>query len=244
MRCRAVFSSVLATGLTLAFVPFGCASSIEAPRLYQVATRDESLVPSITAERLQACLETYQDQFSSGNIRVRYRVSVDKQGRVLSVETNDIPKSAPDFASCTRVSLREMTVPDQALRHRPGQSVGSTNGQTQAARGAMGDVLVVGAETELAELAVTAGGITVLLTIAIVLAVSGVTDIVDAIDEDQENKRRCNEMRTRCLHTYRSNQPGPLYGHSRCEKCRDVCVNSGGVWPSLVELGGKLRSCK
>ena len=244
MKVRTVFSSVKAAGLALALMPLGCASSIEAPESGHVVTGDELRVPRTTAVRLQECLETYQDEISSSYSAIRYRVNVDKHGRVVDVATNDIPKSAPDFAACTRVSLRDMNVPDRALRRGPGQSVGSTNNQTPAARGAMGDVLVSGAEVVLEELAVTAGGITMLFTISIVLAVSGVSDIVEAIDEDLENKRYCDEMRTQCLHTYRSNEFGPKHGHSRCQACYNECRGAGGVWPSIVWLGGRPRSCK
>lgn len=42
----------------------------------------------------------------------------------------------------------------------------------------------------------------------------------------------CDDHFTKCLDTDVADIPGPLWGHSQCHACRDVCVQNGGVWPS------------
>jgi hypothetical protein len=125
-------------------------------------------------------------------------------------------------------------------------ATGSTNGQTPDARGLMGTTTVfgLGAEVTLEELLVGVAGTTVVFTVAIVVAASGVKDIVEAIDEDQENRRRCNEKRNECLDTYRSGRGGPTWNHSRCQACYGACIGLKGEWPSHVYLDRKFVSCK
>lgn len=48
----------------------------------------------------------------------------------------------------------------------------------------------------------------------------------------QEIKKNCDEGFTRCLDTAVQSQRGPLYKHSQCAACRDVCVQNKGVWPA------------
>ena len=45
-------------------------------------------------------------------------------------------------------------------------------------------------------------------------------------------KESCDDMFTACLGTSIAGIPGPLYGHSQCHACRDLCVQLGGTWPA------------
>lgn len=241
---RAVVALGLFGCVALTLMPLGCASSMENTPFRQVASGAGAPLPQTTAARLQECVETYGDQLSSSYSKVHYRVRVDPGGRIVDVATSEVAEDAPDFAACTRIVLRDMTVSERMLSFRHSGSLGSTNGQTPAARGLMGDVTVLGAEVALQELLVGVAGTTVVFAVIVVLAVSGVKDIVEAVDEDQENRRRCNEKRTECLQTYRSGKDGPTRGASRCQACYNTCVGLKGEWPSHVYLDRKFVSCK
>jgi hypothetical protein len=243
-RMRAFAALGLFGCVTLTLMPLGCASSLDNAPFHQVASGNDPPMPETTSARLQECVETYRDQLPADYARVHYRVQVDKRGRIVDIETNDIPEDAPDFAACTRVVLRDMKVSDGMFTYRHSPSTGSTGGQTPAARGLMGTTTVLGAEIALEELLVGAAGTTVVFAVVLVVVASGVKDVVEAIDEEQENRRRCDEKLTECLDTYRSSRPGPLWKHSRCIGCRDVCMRLGGEWPSRIELGGRFVSCK
>lgn len=51
----------------------------------------------------------------------------------------------------------------------------------------------------------------------------------------QEFNKRCNEEFTLCLHTATQGKHGPLFNHSHCFTCRDVCMRNRGVWPAEVD---------
>jgi hypothetical protein len=48
----------------------------------------------------------------------------------------------------------------------------------------------------------------------------------------QETKKHCDEEFTRCLETPTQSKRGPLYKHSQCVGCRDLCVQAKGRWPA------------
>ncbi|WP_375771256.1 hypothetical protein NR798_10260 [Archangium gephyra] len=53
----------------------------------------------------------------------------------------------------------------------------------------------------------------------------------------QEFKKICYAKYTGCLDTAVQGIDGPLYKHSQCVACRDVCMQNKGAWPS--EANGK-----
>lgn len=48
----------------------------------------------------------------------------------------------------------------------------------------------------------------------------------------QEFKKICYEKYTGCLETAVQGIDGPLYKHSQCVACRDLCMQKKGAWPS------------
>lgn len=225
-------------------LPLGCAGSIEPAQPRQTASNGKRSLPPITEARLQECVETYHHQLSSIYQEVHYRVKVDGEGRIVDVETSEALVDGQDFAACVRVVLREMAVPNWVFALRKEYTHASTKAQTSAARGAIGDVTVMGVEVVLEELLAVVGGTTVLFAVVIVLAEGGVANAVEAIEETTANRRRCDDKRTACLDTYRASRPGPTYGSSRCEACHNLCIALEGEWPSHVTLGGRQLSCK
>ena len=112
--------SALAACLALAFVPIGCTNSIlMAPARYHEQNPDAvDLLPSITVERLQECVEQYGHQLDGSSYQVHVEVHEDPDGFHRKVELSGIPDSAPDLAACTRITRCEMNWPTRSLRRR------------------------------------------------------------------------------------------------------------------------------
>jgi hypothetical protein len=105
--------------------------------------------------------------------------------------------------------------------------------------------MVLGTEVALEELLIGAAGTTVVFGVLIVVAVSGVKDVVEAIDDWKEIEKECDRQRTECLMSHVADEDGGLHKHSRCHLCREACMKNGGVWPSRVRgFRGGLLSCQ
>jgi hypothetical protein len=57
----------------------------------------------------------------------------------------------------------------------------------------------------------------------------------------QEIRKRCNEEFNTCLNSPIQNIPSGTSGHSLCWPCKDVCMQSNGVWPVALWDG---RPCR
>jgi hypothetical protein len=64
--------------------------------------------------------------------------------------------------------------------------------------------------------------------------VIGVVVAAAAIVAELERAESCDDMFSACLGTSIAGIPGPLYGHSQCHACRDLCVQLGGAWPATA----------
>lgn len=236
-----ITAMVMGGATILSLLPLGCASSSgEMPRR-MASGKHEPRVPEITAARLQECVESHHHELSTAVYVVHYHVQVDKRGRVLDVSTKDIPASARDFATCTRIVLRDMTLSQQVISE---QWLSRTNDRAGMDRNALGTVTVMGAEVALEEILAGASGVNVLFAISIGLAMSGVKDIADAYDDYKEARRRCNEKRNECLETPIASKEGPKWKHSLCDGCFNVCMQNEGDWPSRIRLGNRWFTCK
>jgi hypothetical protein len=51
----------------------------------------------------------------------------------------------------------------------------------------------------------------------------------------REISKICNEEFTKCLDSAAQSKRGPLFKHSHCHSCRDVCVRQKGTWPDAVD---------
>lgn len=53
----------------------------------------------------------------------------------------------------------------------------------------------------------------------------------------------CNEMMVACMLTSLADEPGSVFGQSRCLFCAEVCRRDGGVWPSQAPTTGVPVRC-
>jgi hypothetical protein len=126
----------------------------------------------------------------------------------------------------------------------PSSVVSSLNGRTVPTHGLLGTTVVVEPVIEFGRIFLRAGGTTILLVISIELAVSGVRDIAEAVDEWQEAKRKCHEQYLECLESPLASKFGSVYNATRCLWCRDSCVGAGGAWPPRVPAARGTVTCK
>ena len=105
-----------------------------------------------------------------------------------------------DVATCMMLALRAMTVPVSGLRARSGPAV-SKKTQTLAARGQVGFVFIPAAAAAVAELVLVSAGVTFIFAIGLKLVEAVAKDIEDVIDEEERNKRYCDEQLINCLAT-------------------------------------------
>jgi hypothetical protein len=69
------------------------------------------------------------------------------------------------------------------------------------------------------------------LALAAVVIVGAVV-VAAYIAAELAKAENCDDWFTACLGTKIASIPGPLYGHSQCHACRDLCVQLGGAWPA------------
>ncbi|TKC98528.1 hypothetical protein [Polyangium fumosum] len=174
--------------LTMAVVAFGCASNIEYPPLKQAPIVEGPHAPNKTIARLRWCVEEYGGDLGGRSFEFDYDVKVDEEGRAVSV-TSDVLNA--DFDGCTRAALRAMEVPPELLLTWMSRPLARGDGQTNAARGLAGNVLViVGVVVKLAPIIIEAAGVTILFTITLAIA----DEVIEAI-----RKYRPNPNLNRCL---------------------------------------------
>lgn len=171
-------------------MPLGCGGIEQAPPPAHAST-DGPRIPRITEDRLRACVSDYAEQLEERPHGINAKVQVDEAGRTQNVILEGIPDTAPDFAACTRVALRDMAVPSSVLRLRPGNVVGSTNGKTVSVRNELGNVVVVGVFLLLGELAVEYGGYTILFAISVELVHEAARALSRLSDECRQVKEVC-----------------------------------------------------
>ena len=225
-RLRMFVASAVCGFATLAVLPFGCAGSVDRPPLHRPS--NALALPNITAERLQECVDRYQEQLTASDYKVRILISNDAHGRTLDMTPTAIAEQAPDFAACTRVALRDMQIPEAVYGLRTRASEESSTGQTSAERNRLGTVTTAGAEIALEELIAAAGGTTVVFVVAIVVvAASGVADIADALTE----RERCRKVLDICIEKCTEEAiPSGSWSGDRFFKCRRRCLEAENCW--------------
>jgi hypothetical protein len=229
--------------LILAFLPLGCARSIRnAPIRYRAQHQyDAHLLRDITVERLQECVEAYGEQlgpldppFSHANGHVQ----VTPEGKVLDVQLTGIPDRAPDLAACTRITLREMTVPASVLSLRQKQTADSTNEQTVPRGNEIGNPIVlweIGAA--MAEFAAEHGGRIVLYTVTIEVLTAAAVTATQHVLATKRTHKQCLDHYVACVASKLYRDLGRGAGDSRCSLCAAKCRDNKGVWPEEVGSG-------
>ncbi len=227
-RNRALCISLLLSTTLLACVPDPVTPTMS----------EDSLIPAITAERLQACATEYGQQLDGQSYGVQATVQVDQDGRVVNVALDGMPPSAPDLAACARVTLREMAVPESVLRKRPAEPPISQQ-QSAPARGLMGNILVLGGAIAIGEIVAKSLGGTLIFAVVVDLVHTG----VKAISKVARIRKMCLENYVACVDTPMVYERGNNPNQTRCELCREICAHEE-KWPSQVDLFPGRGSCE
>jgi len=170
----------------MAFLPFGCGGAIEYPPLKQVSFIEARHAPNKTIARLRECVEEYGGRLRGGGFEFNYTVDVDEWGGAASVKSDVFHA---DFDGCTRAALRAIQFDPEVLLTWISDPFAQGEGQTNAARALVGNLVVAGVRIVLAPILIEAAGVTIVLVVAIVIT----EEVIEAI------KRRRPPNLNRCL---------------------------------------------
>jgi hypothetical protein len=232
-------AAIGATGLLSMGMPTGCSSSIPpAPELYRLQNQTNSrvLLPDVTVEQLQACVDESATNLDDGAKRVEATVQVNQDGQVLNVTLEGVPEGAADLATCTRLALRAMDVSALPLRShdapdekdRPAPS----GGNEMANPLVLGEALIV-----LAEFMAQHGGRAILYAVTLEVAAATTVAAVHELRKRRRKKDNCADYYEKCVETPLYYEEGMHIRNTRCNLCRVLCVNNNGEWPATSSLG-------
>ncbi len=218
-RCLSVIGFVGC--VMLAFVPLGCGSGLfgevhaqQAPSIRRPA------VPEWTVERLKACMHEYGGQLEPRQHVFSPNIQVNREGATVKVTTDDIPNTAPDFATCVRLALEDMSIPTELLNRPADRSLSSADTLTSAQRSQPGFiVVVVGVLAVFTELTLEAGAYTILFAITVELIDKAIDDVAELAKRQPNKHDRCV---TQCLHLLPS--PSGDLQSSEYRKCYRECM--------------------
>jgi hypothetical protein len=240
---RRIAVMVLAGCLALAFLPLGCASSIGTAslRYRKQHQNDDRRLPDMTIERLQECVETYGEQLGPLDPPLSHakgHVQVTPEGEVVDIQLTGIPDSAPDFAACVRITLRDMTVPASVLSLRQKETPGEANEQTVLRGNEVGNPMVlVELGAALAEFVAQHKGRIVLYTVTIeVLGAAAVVATQEMLKKKNNWRKKCTDGYVNCIMSPTGWGRGNTWNESRCGTCRNVCDANNGSWPPDIEM--------
>lgn len=225
---------LLACG-ALAIAP-GCGASNESVVTRYREENSGARIPDITAERLQGCVEEFGGQLEAESNRVEATVQVDAEGRTQGVSVAGVAEN--DFAACVRVALRDMAVPEMALRRKQ-----AATGQTAPKGNELANpVILWEVGVMLAELLAAHGGKTVLYAVSVevlsVVAVSGVNVYLK-----NKKMKACQNHLNDCLATPTNDGRGNNWNEHRCLTCFGICRNTGD-WPTSIPFLSGFETCE
>jgi hypothetical protein len=217
--------------LLLAFVPMGCASTLEHPPLKQQSSSATGpQLPKKTVARLQECVDEYADQLEGHSYRMRANVKIGEELIIEEVRIADLVH--PDLDACTRVALRAMAAPESMLQLGVDEWFARANEQTPDARAMMGNPAVWYITIKLVEIAIQAGAVTIAFAVAVELT----NEAVKALKRRRPRKKTCTEHLQDCLDTATNDWEGNNWNTRRCKTCFDLCRD--GNWPAFIYLDG------
>lgn len=236
---RAFATKALLGCATLPLPPLGCGGGLDQVISRQDPSSERPHVPDSTVERLKACVRENGRQLAKGSHTFHPVVRVDREGYRLEVTTDDIPRTAPDFAACTRVALGDMKVPEELLNHRPVRRAHETNGPTAAQRSMVGSpvIVVIVVEVALVELILEAGAYTILFATTVEAVDRAAKDVADFAKRRRQKKDKCTDHYEECIGSDLARDEGRHIRDTRCAACASVCVDNNGEWPSQVGSG-------
>lgn len=210
---------------------------MSAPELYHLQNQNSrrEFLPDETVKGLQACVDATAADLEDGVGRVRATVEVDQGGQVLRVELEGVPEGAPDLASCSRIVLREMSVPSLPLRsdEPPGETASAPPAGNEMAN----PIVLAEAAIVLAEFMAQHGGRAILYAVTLEVVAATTVAGVHELRKRRKKKDACAERYETCVATPLYYEQGMHIRNTRCNLCRLMCVNANGEWPAMSSLG-------
>lgn len=222
-----------------ALIPFGCANTVTNASIRYRARHGNRglLIPDITVERLQACVEEYGAQLEQDSLRVGAIVQVDQDGQTKNVRVNGIPETALDFETCATIALRDMVAPASVFNLRPDEAASTSSENTAASGNELANpIVVVEVLVALGEFAAEHAGRVVLYTVTIeVLSAAAVAGAMEMVKRNRWRKN-CTDGYVTCMASPAGLARGNNWNERRCASCRNVCDKDKGSWPATIQM--------
>ena len=250
MYVRAMFSSVMAAGLTLAFMTFGCGGAQEEPRgvsrpleigtVHSSANQSEEVAFSeAIRQQLKACIDRPAGQWSERSYAVQFDAKANDRGDMVEVKIRNTTMRDDEVVECLRKAIAAMTVPEDALRPREVRPFSGGERMMRERRGPMGNSESENPFVLLGPFIVEAVGIEVIIEVGVMM-IAAVGTLVEA----RQPKDECLDKYEACMDTPLGSLVVDKWGHSVCETCREICKKkNGGEWPSGVKLTHRWQTC-
>jgi hypothetical protein len=136
-----------------------------------------------------------------------------------------------------------MEVPPELLLTWMSQPLARGDGQTNASRGLVGNLVIVAVTIALADIIIEAGGVTILFTITLALA----EEVVEAIRRRRTKKDECTDGYVECMDSRVGDHLGNNWNTTRCATCLNTCIDDikkkTNPWPSHVVVWDKWVPC-
>ncbi|MDC3961427.1 hypothetical protein [Polyangium jinanense] len=230
MATRLTASLGLAFGLGFVFTPLGCGSSpMGNPRPSRHASGDGPSVPAATVTALEACAEHGAGRLKGTHYAILFDVDVMESGEVREAKIRESEIGDREIETCMEHALQAMSLPGVVTPLRSSALEGVM--LSPHARGAMGNVVIVGPAVSLVPVLIVAAGVTII----VVVTAHAVEETAEAIKKwPRKVEEKCRPLFDQCL----DNQAQPdwnrrTFGEKKsCLDCLFACRKDEGQWPN------------
>ncbi|MDI3283847.1 hypothetical protein [Polyangium sp. 15x6] len=227
MATRLTASLGLAFGLGFVFTPLGCGSGpMGNPRPSHHGSGDGPSVPAATVSELEACAEHGAGRLKGTHYAILFDVDVMESGEVRAAKIRESEIGDREMEACMEHALQAMSLPGVVTPLRSSAPEGVM--LSPHARGALGNVMVLGPAVSLVPVLIVAAGVTII----VVVTVHAVEETAEAAGRRRDIERMCKREEVKCLE-YR---PQPEWNRKRfgdwkqCGDCYSECLRDR-EWP-------------
>jgi len=188
---------------------------------------DGPTAPASTVAQLEACAHGGVGGMKEG---MYYAILVDadvgESGHVERVKVRDSDVAGQGIESCMVNALGAMQVPRYIVR-----GMFASGPVSPGARGAVGNVLVVGAAVNLVPIVIVAAGVTFIVAVTLHVA----EETAEAVKRRRKVEEKCKPRFEECLGDRRQPEWNrETFGDFKnCRACNDACMNNNGKWPDI-----------
>jgi hypothetical protein len=215
----------LAVCLGLAFTPLGCGSSQEAgfEPIHLRGGSDGWSAPKYTVDRLTECANAGASRMTDRLYAIYLDADVRENGRVSRATVRESMLDDQGIESCMVGVLEAMLVPRYLMK-----GLIASHPVSPQSRGAVGNVVVLGAAVNLVPVVIVAAGVTFVVVVTLHVA----EEVAEARKRRRKVEKECDELLVQCL----ENPWQPEWNRSRfgnrkaCEFCHGECINDE-KWP-------------